>query len=100
MVDCLSLEGILIDGLEVRNGGYIGGAGPDVIVDLLYSPKGKIRLTKSVTIEKLAAVSRAEGYDFTTNLQAAFATEKKKNRYNPFNGCKIFYPDSPGARTK
>jgi hypothetical protein len=99
VVDCTSLDGIVIDGLVDFDEPGLGG-GNSYSVDLLYPPKGKIRLTKSVTIGELAAVSRAEDYDFTTDLQAAFATKKKKNRYNPFNACKIFYPDSPGAKTK
>jgi len=100
VVDCNSLEGIVIDGVLDEYGERAHGGFPPVSVDMLYPPRGKIRLTKSVTISDLAAVSLAEGYDFTTDLQAAFATKKKKNRYNSFNGCKIFYPDSPGAKTK
>lgn len=63
----------------------------------LYPPDGKIRLTKSVTVAELAAISAAEGYEYETDPQKAFAVKNKKNTYNPFTGCKVLYPESPGA---
>jgi hypothetical protein len=97
VVDCISVEHIVIEGLDDQKGLI---SPYSTSVDLLYPPKGKIRLTESVTISDLAEVSGDEGYTFTTDLQSALETKKKRNRYNPFNGCKIFYPDSPGAKTK
>jgi len=97
VVDCISVEHIVIEGVD----GQKGLISPySTSVDLLYPPTGKIRLTESVTISELAEVSGAQGYTFETDLQSALETKKKRNRYNPFNGCKIFYPGSPGAKTK
>jgi len=94
VVDCISLETIVIEGLpnpEVIN----GISSPEVF--RLYPPHGKIRLTKSVTVAELAAISAAEGYEHDTDLQKVLAVKKKKNAYNPFTGCKVLYPESPGA---
>lgn len=100
VVDCISLQAIVIYGREDPDDpGFDGGMPPDKLA-MLYSPHGKIRLTKSVTIEELAAISNAEGYKYDADPPKTFASVKKKNRYNPFNGCKIFYPDSPGAKAK
>jgi len=94
VVDCFSLETIVIEGLpnpEVIN----EYSSPEIF--RLYPPHGKIRLTKSVTVAELAAISAAEGYEYETDLQKALGVKKKKNAYNPFAGCKVLYPDSLGA---
>jgi len=64
---------------------------------MLYPPHGEIRLTETVTIAQLIATSEAEGYQYVTDARKALFLEKKQNAYNPFTGCKVLYPDSPGA---
>ena len=96
VVDCISLETIVIEGLPNPKAGYAYSS-PEIF--RLYPPDGKIRLTKSVTIAKLAAISAAEGYEYETDLRKVkvLAVKKKKNVYNPFTGCKVLYPESLGA---
>jgi hypothetical protein len=97
VVDCFSLETIVIYGRRDPDDPGIGGGMPTYELAMLYPPHGKIRLTKSVTIAELAAISKAEGYHYDADPRKTFASVKKKNRYNPFTGCKVLYPDSPGA---
>ena len=97
VVDCTSLEMIVIYGREDPDDPGIGGGMPPDKLAMLYPPHGKIRLTKSVTVAELAEISAAEGYEYETNPQTAFAVKRKRNTYNPFTGCKVLYPDSPGA---
>ncbi len=97
VVDCISLETIVIYGRVDPDDPGIEGGSPSNHLAMLYPPHGKIRLTKSVTIAQLAAISEAEGYQYETDARKTFTAEKKKNTYNPFTGCKVLYPDSPGA---
>lgn len=97
VVDCISLEAIVIYGRDDPDDPGIGGGMPPDKLAMVYPPHGKIRLTKSVTIAELAAISKAEGYHYDADPRKTFASVKKKNRYNPFTGCKVLYPDSPGA---
>ena len=97
VVDCFSLETIVIYGRRDPDDPGIGGGMPTYELAMLYPPHGKIRLTKSVTIAQLAATSEAEGYQYETDARKTFTAEKKKNTYNPFTGCKVLYPESPGA---
>jgi hypothetical protein len=96
VVDCISLETIVIQGLPDPEAiAYFYYSSPEIF--RLYPPHGKIRLTKSVTVAELAAISAAEGYEYETDLQKVLGVKKKKNIYNTFTGCKVLYPESPGA---
>jgi hypothetical protein len=96
VVDCSSLETILIKGAFDPEAASYGG-GPPLTTRMLYPPHGKIRLTETVTIAQLAATSESEGYQYVTDARKPLFLEKKQNAYNPFTGCKVLYPDSPGA---
>ncbi len=97
VVDCNSLETILIKGaFDPEAPEYHGGMPPGT-ARMLYPPHGEIRLTETVTIAQLIATSEAEGYQYVTDARKALFLEKKQNAYNPFTGCKVLYPDSPGA---
>jgi hypothetical protein len=97
VVDCNTTEIIVVDGrVDPENPDDFGG-GPSTTIDMLYPPNGNIRLTRAITVSDLVQIARSEGYEFETDLLVAFGGGKKKNRYDPFNGCKIFYPDSAGA---
>jgi hypothetical protein len=97
VVDCNTTEIIVIDGRVDPDNQDSFGMGPSTTIDMLYPPYGKIRLTRSITVSDLVQIARSEGYEFETDLLVAFGGGKKKNRYDPFNGCEIFYPDSAGA---
>jgi hypothetical protein len=97
VVDCNTEDLIVISGrVDPDNPNDFGG-GPSTTVDMLYPPDGKVALTRSTTIDDLVQISNAEGYGFETDPEVAFGGGKKRNRYNPFSGCGLFYPDSAGA---
>lgn len=100
VVDCSSQESILIaGGVDPEDPGDFGG-GPSTTVDMLYPPRGKVRLTKSTTIKSLEALADREGYDHSRTFDEWMKWNgggKKKNAYNQFCGCALFYPGTPGA---
>jgi hypothetical protein len=98
VVDCIFLETIVINGLVDPDKPFINGGGPEADIAMLYPPRGKIRLSQSVTIAELAAISVAEGYEYETDPKKAFAVKRQRNAYNPFTGCKVLYPESLGAK--
>ena len=95
-VDCTSGEALLIDAPEGNPPVSFGGA-PNREIRDLYAPEGKLRLTTSSDIAQLVAQARKYGYDHTTDVAGRLSSWKKRNRYNPFCGCKLFYPESTGA---
>ncbi|MCX7299744.1 MAG: hypothetical protein NTX73_05075 [Rhodobacterales bacterium] len=97
VVDCNTTEIIVVDGRVDPDHSLDLGMGRSTTIDMLYPPYGKIRLTRAITVSDLVQIARSEGYEFETDLLVAFGGGKKKNRYDPFYGCEIFYPDSAGA---
>ncbi len=94
-VDCNALEGLMLDGQSIDS--KIGGMSANSIAEIQY-PKGPIRFGKGYTVERVAAVASKHKIRFTRNLYDHYETMAKKMRYNPYQGCRIFYPDSPGAQ--
>ncbi|MGL4236976.1 hypothetical protein [Tabrizicola sp.] len=95
VVDCTRVEAILINGLEVEPAvpsGYASSIAP------LQKPKGPIGLTPKTTIAELARVSEANDFTYTLNVLGLAQKESRRNRYDPFCGCKLFYPDGAGAQ--
>ena len=95
-VDCTSAEARLIDAPEGNPPVSFGGAANREIKDL-YAPRGKLRLMTDSDIPQLVAQARKHGYDHTTDAASRMKDWKKRNRYDPFCGCKLFYPESAGA---
>ena len=98
VVDCDTAEMIVISGRADPGLPVDLGAQPSTTVSMLYPPHGNVRLTRRTTIDGLVTLSKAQGYAFETDLGSAFGGGKKKNLYNPFHGCGLFYPDSAGAK--
>ena len=99
VADCAKGDLVVIKGLPVPEIPLNdSGGGPIYTIDLLYPPAGKIRLSKSVTVAGLVSVAKRAGYEYEIDAAKAFAKMKKKNRYNPYSGCKLFYPESLGAK--
>ena len=96
VTDCGSGEAILIDAPEGNPPHSLGGA-PDREIKDLYAPRGKLRLTAGSDIAQLAGQARTYGYRHTTDVASRINQMKNKNRYNPFCGCAVLYPDSAGA---
>jgi hypothetical protein len=98
LVDCIAAKLIVIDGQVNPAKPDDFGGGPSNSVDMLYPPHGRIRLTKSTSIAGLVQVATKAGYEFETDPAVAFEMKNKKNRYDPFTGCRLFYPESAGAK--
>lgn len=94
-VDCNALEGLMLSGQSADS--LIEGYSASTIAMIQY-PKGPIRFGKGITVDHVAAVAAKHKISATRELYNHYATMKKKMRYNPYQGCKIFYPDSPGAQ--
>ena len=94
-VDCNAQEGLMLAGEGVDTN--IGGADLASIAAIQY-PKGPIRFGKGYTVERVAAIAKKHKIGFTRNLYDHYETMAKKMRYNPYQGCRIFYPDSAGAQ--
>jgi len=97
VVDCQAGEGMFIEGtVDPKNSGDLGG-GPARLISMIQPPHGPIHLTGDSTIPALAAIAKSAGLDYTTNLAKELGQMEKRNRFNPFCGCRIFYPKSAGA---
>ncbi|MES2433883.1 MAG: hypothetical protein V4586_08680 [Pseudomonadota bacterium] len=96
-VDCNTKEMIEVEGVEPKSEVDTYGMS-DRLIDLIQYPKGPIRVSK-MTVGQVAAVAQKHGYTFTVNVMEKLEKMRKKNRYDPFMGCKIYYPDSEGAKS-
>ena len=86
----IQVGGTLTD--DMVPGGHIASS-----ITEIQHPKGPIRLSK-MSVSEVAAVAKAYDYTFTVDVMGEIGKMRKKNRYDPFMGCKIFYPDSIGAK--
>ena len=97
-VDCRAPDAVMIDGIfvqseEPRIAGFISTS-----ISAIQAPKGALDWNKVENVDDVLAVSRANGYHVTRNVPEFVMQMKWRNRFDPFNGCKIHYPDSAGAR--
>jgi hypothetical protein len=93
VVDCNSREMI-----EIRGKEYPAADGFGYSVGDILAPKGAIRLNARTTIAKLEATSKRRGYDYGLDLLQRLGELRKRNRPDPYCGCRLFYPDSAGAK--
>lgn len=96
VVDCASGEAILVDGLAgvaVPEDGF----GVQASTRALQPPYGPLALGPSVTVPQIAALAAREGWSARTDVAAAARELGSRNAWDPFLGCRLFYPGSPGA---
>lgn len=95
VVDCTTAEVITIEGVYIVN----NGAMPTVqsVTALQKAGGGSISLGPKVTVDGLAKISDAQGYDYVRG-SALYDQVEARNRVDPYCGCKLHYPDSAGAR--
>jgi hypothetical protein len=93
-VDCARAEVIVLDGAYTDSTGGVSNSS----IAPIQQPLGPIGLRPSTTVADLAAVAAAEDIGYTLNIFAELDREKPRNRFDPFCGCKLFYPDSAGAQ--
>ncbi|MEX0284805.1 MAG: hypothetical protein AB3N23_09355 [Paracoccaceae bacterium] len=97
VVDCNAGQGIFVEGVVDPQDNVDLGGGPSTSIAVIQHPKGPIRLTSTTTISDIAAVAQRAGLTYTTDLTQDLSRMKKRNRYNPYCGCAVFYPGSTGA---
>jgi hypothetical protein len=102
--------------------------GGDYLIKYLQPPTGPLALTSETTVEAVIEVSEREGFGFSTEVLRDFETHnqavlehnkiaagygeplakrivsraRRPSAHQPFDthcGCKLFYPDSPGANS-
>ena len=95
-VDCTSGQAIIVNGTRPA---IQPADGPELFESTraLQPPEGPLALTAASTVAQVAALATAQGWASTTDLPARIAAMDPQNRYDPFFGCKAFYPDSTGA---
>lgn len=98
VADCQSLEIVRVFGQPDPTSLEIAGVGHSTSVDYLYAPKGKIRLSQKTSVGQVASMAQRAGYQYQTNVTGFIARLQPRNRFDPFCGCKRFYPGSTGAR--
>ncbi len=95
--DCSSGEMIQIGGIRLDTDVDVAGAYYTHIRNI-QQPIGPIGLTEQTTVGQLIAISEKHDFRYTTDIDAVVNSLKRRNRYDPSCGCKLYYPDSPGAK--
>jgi hypothetical protein len=100
VVDCTRAEGILVDGLSPPPGPSEPGPmsqSLEASARALQPPYGPLALTSATTVAEVAALAAREGWNAYTDIRGWAASRGPQNAFDPFMGCKIFYPNSVGA---
>jgi hypothetical protein len=63
----------------------------------LQPPYGPLALTSATTVADVVALSAREGWGVPTDVSEFASALGRRNRFDPFFGCKIYYPGSAGA---
>jgi hypothetical protein len=96
-VDCNSAQSLLLFGGQDpeldRFEGYSWSS-----IRVIQPPFGPISVTGDTTLESLTAAARKGNVSYIVDAEVVFADVQTRDRYNLFNGCKMFYPDSLGAK--
>ena len=92
--DCFPIESLLY--VDCNSGETILVQGDEFGIREIQYPNGPIRLSK-MSVSDVAKVAQANDYPFTVDVLGSVEKMKKKNRYDPFFGCNLFYPESKGA---
>lgn len=99
--DCSAGDAAVFWQLETLNGGPVissctGSA--TLAVTELQPPNGPIALRPNTTVESLVAASNNTFVLVETDFDAFFRKIRGNDRFDPLCGCKLYYPDSPGAK--
>jgi hypothetical protein len=92
-VDCNTMEGILLAGmpppdLTVQSAGYSWTE-----IRWIQPPNGPIAITEDSTVESLQQVAMRHEILFSLDVEGLLGEITKRDRYDPFLGCEIYYPD-------
>ncbi|MDA7963059.1 hypothetical protein [Ruegeria sp.] len=105
--DCSTGQGIVVFGKRVGpvkksdESGHktvSSAQGPDATIDLLQEPLGPLGLNSQTTLLDVRRTSIEHNYRAETNLRWFFSRHETRKRIDYTCGCKLYYPDSPGAK--
>jgi hypothetical protein len=104
VVDCSSAEVLTIDGVldpvvvaDVKAGKYFL-LGENRQIKYIQRPFGPISVTKDATIGELEQIAQKSGLTTVRDLVNLVGQFKRRERFDPYCGCKLFYPESTGAQ--
>lgn len=105
-VDCTTNESIMIYGKQVLepvalgDGSFIAcvSGGTCSSIALIQPPFGPIALSAETTIAQVRAVAEANRFGTVIDVSGELRGIRRRDRYDPYLGCKLFYPDSAGAQ--
>ncbi len=106
-MDCSSAEGIVIGGQLVGSETIVGADGKKVVslpigvhesIELIQRPLGPIDLSEQTTVPELQSIVKNHRYRSTTSLDTFFGRTVDQKKVDYTCGCKLYYPDSPGAK--
>jgi hypothetical protein len=102
--DCSTGEIVVIDGTISPEQTRMQRDAPptifffDTSVRYLQPPYGPIGLTPTSSVRAIASEADGAGFKNSFSSEAAFAGYEIREAFDPFFGCKVFYPDSVGAQ--
>jgi hypothetical protein len=94
LVDCATAETAEVHGrLEGET-----SCGPSYSMKDVVAPDGPIDLRSGASLQQLVRAAEQLGIEANTDAIGVSQRLRPRNNVDWFCGCKIFYPDSPGAR--
>lgn len=98
VVDCADARLILISSVpHPRDAEYVVTAPPTPLKNIMR-PRGEIRLTRKTSLDRLERTARRMKYPYTKDPSGTyFAGIETSKGFDPFCGCKLYYPGSAGA---
>lgn len=96
MVDCATSEVVTFQGRADLETEFVAGMGARLI-SLIQAPHGPIALTATTTVADAIAMARSGDVEADLGLLVEISQMRRRNQFDPFCGCALFYPDLPGA---
>jgi hypothetical protein len=93
-VDCTAGEAIAVHGrpdLRAEPSGLLEST------RMLQQPLGPLALRPTTTVGALRALGQEQGWSLIEDVGGFAANRGRRNAFDPFMGCRILYPDQPGA---
>ncbi|WP_170409240.1 hypothetical protein [Ruegeria atlantica] len=94
VIDCNNRTGINISGPVVG----LTSCGPSIDVDEIWPLPTGLVPTAEGRLADLAERASRRDLAVYFDVNERFKTEKRKDRFDQLCGCKLYYPDSPGAK--
>jgi hypothetical protein len=95
-LDCTTGETIAIRG--VPSPLYEDSSLAGSFIEFIQAPYGPIRLNAQSTVAELKETAKANDLDVIEDAPDLLAGTRKRDRYDAYCGCKLYYPDSAGAK--